>query len=290
MTHLVLTIMFPVEIKIVLPHNLTYLTLEYKTEGLIKYLQPVKLPATLKTFNLVIGGYQDRCFTFSNIFGSELPPTLERLSFDIGYDISTHSNDIVYLDMELPETLKALMVSKFVSIRKFPELPVGLEFFRLNHCRYEEPIEYLPQSLRFLEIDECEYSLVEKILEKLPYGLEFLSIKSTRPKYNKQIISLPPGLKYLGCELEAINWSELPDTLRIIDLRQYYKDTLNLEMIDITGPLAPHIKWILCRPLQCAAYGVQSKSKIHIIPIIYTGEIPIKTDSHLNNDWKICLA
>jgi hypothetical protein len=80
----------------------------------------------------------------------------------------------------------------------------------------------LPPKLRFLDIDSKDPG-IETLLEWLPFSLEFLSIQSY---CKKKIDNLPPKLKYLGCGPHNILWREIPDSLRVIDLRQSYKGSI----------------------------------------------------------------
>ena len=266
MTHLNLTIKSRGS-KLALPPNLTYLKLFYYNLYDFNHLKPIKLPSTLKNLKLIARGMPFGNFRFSTFLGPVFPPTLEILMFKI----SCNDN---YLDIEFPDTLKLLIVRNYSSKHKFPNLPLNLEFLKMDCSEFycDNPIEYLPQSLRFLDFYLCDDNLIKKNITEipLPYGLEFLSIKSGY-KYK---INLPPKLKFVRCELDAINWSELPDTLQIIDVRNSCKSIKreNLEFIADILDLNHKIPSILCNYIGCTEFDFRP------ITTYYIGKMKITTE------------
>ena len=203
-------------INIIPAPNITLLVIQYNY-GDVENIMPLILPEGLKRLNIVIdlnGRNEEepkKNLDFAKIFGLKLPSNLEYFIFHSRMHIN------ILGEIEYPNTLKFLYMFKcYISSMK---CPVNLEYLGLHYSDIVSPdwMLNLPLSIKFIEIKCAEMAISQMFRTPLPIGLEFLSIKKNG--YSKKIRNLPPGLKYLACQPCNVEWSSLPDTLKIIDFR-----------------------------------------------------------------------
>lgn len=216
-----------------LPSSLIYLNL---TQNLITKLE--NLPINL----LYLKCKNNKIERIEN-----LPPNLEYLDLSenniksIGYippnvkylDLS--SNLINILDLSHDNIL--YLNCSMCEITQVLNLPLNLEYLKLDENSNLDLLECIPQSLKYLNISGCEISE----LKNLP-SLIYLNVG-----YNKiQCIEVPENIEYLDITSNPIKQIELPKGLVHLNMEQTDITEINLPAnllyLDISFNEIPYIK------------------------------------------------
>ncbi len=191
-----------------LPNNLTHLVFLENSD----FNHPIdNLPLTLEFLEL--NGYFN--YPLNN-----LPDNLKYLK--IGGDFS-HPLD------NLPDNLKYLIIRGSFS-HPLNNLPENLNYLLITLNSYNYNLDNLPSELKYLNI--FLFDIFNGDFNNLPKKLEYLNITSySYGFYKKKLDLLPNNLKYLGCNFDSGNNSNILDNLpnSLEELNIYYN--LSLESL-----------------------------------------------------------